>query len=290
MAVPNSRTWRAVSFALLLLGVGQQQVAHADANGSIAAAVGLTAADGSVRTQTGVRLSITAVPGAPDRVMAMSAPVQARMASIRECFASAMARSTGIEGQAEFELESTRHGAKVRVTVNETGDAQLASCMKSSLAHTALSALPRGSRALVGLYLSNPVAALQKRMLEAKPTAQVKISGGQAASEGGTQAGDVKFRVSSAAHSAKTVAGLQSDITANLAGLLDCRRKASKHGLASTGNVEMDLKLRAGAVGHSGTRSNLKRGAPECVENWLGKLDTASLADADVSLAISFAP
>ncbi|HEY6876832.1 MAG TPA: hypothetical protein VI299_02390 [Polyangiales bacterium] len=289
MAVPNARKWRVASLALLLLGVGTQSIARADTNGGITAAVGLTAADGSVRTQTGVRLSITAAPGAPDRAVAMSAPVQARMASVRDCFASAMLRSPAVEGHAEFEVEAARVGAKVRVTVNETGDAQLASCMKSSLAAASFAGVPRGSKARVGLYLSNPVAALQKRMQGAAPSAHVKIADGRAAGEGGTQAGDIKFKVSGAAQSAKTIGNLQSDITANLAGLLDCRRKASKHGDAR-GSVEMDLKLRRGALGHANTRSNLKRGAPQCVESWLNKLDTKRLDDADVQLAISFTP
>ncbi|MET0283944.1 MAG: hypothetical protein ABW352_05720 [Polyangiales bacterium] len=286
MAVPTSI--RAASFALLLLGAGSQRVAHADANGGIAAAVGLTSADGSVRTQTGVRLSINAAPGATDRVMAMSMPVQARMASVRDCFASAMLRAPGVEGFAEFELESTRVGAKVRVTANETGDAQLVSCMKSSLSRAQFSSVPRGSKARVGLLLSNPVAALQKKMQDAAPKAQVKVAGGRAASEGGTSAGDIKFRVSGTAQSAKTIGSLQTDISANLAGLLDCRRKASKHGEA-TGSVEMDLRVRHGAIDHENTRSTLKRGAPQCVEQWLGKLDSTKLADADVQLAINFA-
>jgi hypothetical protein len=284
---PRASTWRAASFALLLLGVGGHSVAHADANGGIAAAVNLTSADGSVRTQTGVRLSITAAPGAPDRVMAMSRPVQARMASVRDCFASAMLRSPGVEGRAEFELESTRVGARVRVTANETGDAELVSCMKGSLARASFAGVARGSRVRVGLELTNPVAALQKRMHEASTQAPVKVAGGRAASEGGTSAGDIKFRVSGAAQSAKTIGVLQTDITAHLAGLLDCRRKASKHGEA-TGSVEMDLKVRRGAIDHANTRSTLKRGAPQCVESWLSKLDAAQLADADVQLAINF--
>ncbi|HEX5660841.1 MAG TPA: hypothetical protein VFX59_26790 [Polyangiales bacterium] len=260
---------------------------HADAGG-IAASVGITSADGSVRTRTGVRLSITAAPGAPDRVVAMGAPVQARMASVRDCFASAMLRSPGVEGFAEFELESTRAGARVRITANETGDSELASCMRSSLSRAQFTAVPRGSRARVGLLLSNPVAALQQRMHESQMRAQVKVAGGRAASEGGTSAGDIKFRVTGTAQSAKTIGALQTDINANLAGLLDCRRKASKHGEA-TGSVEMELHVRAGEIDHANTKSTLRRGAPQCVESWLSKLDSKRLADADVQLAINFA-
>jgi len=288
MAVTSARIWRVLGTALLLLGVTTQE-AKADANGGIAAAIGLTAADGSVRTQAGVRLSISGVPGAPDRVLAMSAPVQARMGNIRECFAQAMLRAPTTEGRAEFELETRSHGANVRITVDETHDPALVSCMKSSLARGSFSGVPRGTRAVVGLYLSNPIAALQKRMHDGQPTSPVHmLAGGRAESEGGTQAGDIKFRVTGSAYAAKTIEGLQRDISGQLAGLLDCRRKAFRREREATGKVEVDLKLRDGELGHSTPRSTLKRSAPECVEQWLGKLDTSRLADADLSLAISF--
>ncbi|MDB4990199.1 MAG: hypothetical protein JWN04_5377, partial [Myxococcaceae bacterium] len=127
MAVPGARNWRVLATALLLLGASDASAplsVRADANGGgIAAAIGLTAADGSVRTQAGVRLSINVAPGAADRVYAMSGPVQARMTNLRECFAQAMARSATTEGRAEFELEAGAHGAaKVKLTVDETHD------------------------------------------------------------------------------------------------------------------------------------------------------------------------
>jgi len=221
--------------------------------------------------------------------MAMSAPVQARMGNIRECFAQAMLRSSTTEGRAEFELETTGRAARVKVTVDETGDPALIGCMKSSLARGSFSSVPRGSRAVVGLYLSNPIAALKKRMAEGQPTSPVHmLAGGRAESEGGTQAGDIKFRVTGSAYAAKTIEGLQRDISTQLAGLLDCRRKAFRRDRDNGGQVELDLKVRAGELGHGPSRSTLKRGAPQCVEQWLGKLNASSLADADLSLAISF--
>ncbi|MDB4971905.1 MAG: hypothetical protein JWN48_246 [Myxococcaceae bacterium] len=295
MASSGARKWRVLGTALLLLGAtipALPDSAHADANGGgIAAAIGLTAADGSVRTQAGVRLSISVAPGAVDRVLAMSGPVQARMSNLRACFSEAMLRSPTTEGRAEFELEAgSRGGARVKLTLDETHDAALVGCMKKSLAKVSLKSVPRGSRALVGLYLSNPVAALRKRMAAQAPVSSVRmVAGGGAESEGGTQAGEIKFKVSGAARSAKTIAGLQRDISSQLAGLLDCRRRAfRKERAAAHGRVELDLKLRAGKLAHGPTQSTLKSGAPQCVEQWLGKLDTASLADADLKLAISF--
>ena len=292
MAVPSARKWRVFATALVLLGSSTsavESVARADANGGIAAAIGLTAADGSVRTQAGVRLSISAAPGAPDRVYAMSGAVQARMPAMRDCFAQAMLRSPLTEGRAEFELEAAGRGAKVRITLDETQDAGLVSCMKGALSHSPLKGVQRGSRALVGLYLSNPVAALRKRMEQQPAPANTvrMLAGGRAESKGGTQAGDITFRVSGASKAAPTIAGLQRDISTRLAGLLDCRRRAFRREHEAVGSVEVDLKVRAGSLDHGAARSSLKR-APECVENWLGKLDTSRLADADVQLAINF--
>jgi hypothetical protein len=293
MAAPNAKKWRVLATALALLvgPVGSLcPRVHAD-GGGIAAAIGLAAADGSVRTQAGVRLSIDAAPGVPDRVYAMSQPVQARMPLLRTCFAEAMLRSPTIEGRAEFLLEAgSRGGAKVKVLADETHDPALIGCMKKSLTRVSLKGVQRGSRSVVGLYLSNPVAAIHRRMEQPASTSSVHmLAGGRAESLGGTQAGDIKFRVSGAAGAAKTIAGLQRDISGQLAGLLDCRRRAFRK-RESSGQVELDLKVRAGALGHGSARSTLQRGAPECVEHWLGKLDTSRLADADLSLAISFSP
>ncbi len=293
--VSRPRKWRvwaiAGALAPLLLG-NAVRVARADANGGIAAAIGLTAADGSVRTQAGVRLSISGAPGAPDHVMAMSAPVQARMPAMRECFAAALLRSPTTEGRAEFELEAGAHGAaKVRVTLDETGDPALVSCMRGSLARAALDRVPRGSRSLVGLYLSNPLAALRKRQAQtAQAAADVEmLSGGRAQSEGGTQAGEIKFRVVGSAYAAGTIAVLSRDVSTQLAGLLDCRRKAFRRGRDGNGSLEIELMLRDGELAHGTPRGTLKQGgAPQCVARWLDRLDTARLGDADLELAISF--
>lgn len=293
MAVRGARAWRALGLALLLgVPVTMSGRVRADANGGIAAAIGLTAADGSVRTQAGVRLSISPAPGAPDRVFAMSAPVQARMSILRGCFAAAMLRSPAVEGRAEFELEAAARGAaKVRVALDETRDPELISCMKGALSRTALKDVARGSRALVGLYLSNPLAAFQRKLREEPPaTAVTMLAGGRAESQGGTQAGEVRFRVIGSAYAARTISHLQRDIAAHLAGLLDCRRKSFRHAREASGEIAIELSLRDGALEHGKPRSSLRRSAGKCVAHWLDRLDTSRLGDADLELAISFSP
>lgn len=288
MLVIGARNRLFAGAALLLVAAASS--AQADAKGSIAAAVGLTAADGSVRTQAGVRLSISAPAGAPDRVRALSGPVQARMGELRECFAQAMLRTPTTEGRAEYELE-VGHRAKVRTVRDETGDPQLVACMKAALGRTAVSGVPRGSRALVGLALSNPLAGMKRRIERAAPEAEIEmLAGGLAASEGGTQAGEVRFRVTGSAYATPTIASVQRDLSAQLAGLLDCRRKAFRRDRDARGRVEVALKVRSGALAPGRPRSTLKQGAPQCVARLLTRVDAAHLADADLEVAINFAP
>lgn len=275
-----------------MLGLlGMSPVARADANGGIAAAMALTAADGSVRTQAGVRLSISAVPGARSDVRSLSQPVQARMSELRACFGAAMLRAPTTEGRAEFELEAGHHGARVRVLLDETHDPELVSCMKSSLARTQVARVPRGARAVVGLYLSNPLAGAKRRMAEAAPLPTVRmLAGGRAESTGGTQEGEIKFRVMGSAYATSTIAAMQHDISSQLAGLLDCRRKVFRRERDAHGTVEIALSVRDGTLRYERPRSSLRASAPHCVAQWLDRLDARQLSDADLALAISFAP
>lgn len=290
VAVPNKKpAARAIQIAgallTLALGVGEAQ---ADGNGGVTAAIGLTAADGSVRTQAGVRLSMGPVEGAPDRVMAMSGAVQARMPAVRECFSEAMRRASSTEGLTRFELESSgRVGARVKVVADETGDAALVSCMKQSLARSAFGSVPSGSRVLVGLYLSNPIAALHKRQADGAGPSVAMLAGGKAGSEGGTQAGEVHFRVQGSAYAADSIAALSRGVTTELAGLLDCRRKALRKERTSRADVALSLSVRDGALVEKRARGSSSK-ASECVTNWVERLQTTQLEDADLSLAISF--
>lgn len=291
MAVRAIKKWPTTLAAAALLSLPwlAPEPVGADANGGIAAAIGLTAADGSVRTQAGVRLSIAPLPGAPDRVVAMSGAIKARMPAVRACFAAAMARAPASEGMAEFAVEAAARGAaKVRVLRDETGDPKLVSCMSRALARATFGEVPRGSRALTGIYLSNPLAAMRRQLAERPPTRGVRmLSGGRAESAGGTD--DIKFRVSGSAYAAVTIASVADDMSTRVAGLLDCRRKAFRREREANGSIELGLTLRKGELAHTAPRGTAKASASRCVAKWLTALDASRLADADLELAVSFA-
>ena len=289
MAVVRPRKRSVFVAALMLLGAAGAAPALADANGRLATAMGLTAADGSVRTQAGVQLSISPLPGYPDRVVAMGAPVQARMPSVRQCFSAAMAKSSATEGVIEFDVEAARGGAaKVKVASDATHDPELVQCMRSALARAPFATVARGARSRVRLELSNPLAELRRQLAGKSPTENVRmLSGGRAESAGGTE--DIRFRVSGSAYAAPTIARVAEDMSTRIAGLLDCRRKAFRREREVSGSITLPVAVRHGELAPGTPQSTVKPAASRCVAAWLSQLDTKSLADADLELAVSFA-
>ncbi|MET0340850.1 MAG: hypothetical protein ABW252_07595 [Polyangiales bacterium] len=239
-----------------------------------------------MHTHTGVRLAISPAPGMPDHVVAMSAPVQARMGALRTCFTSAMQRSPRVGGSTEFELEAKGHATKVRVTREGTGDQALTQCMKRALARAYFARLPRGARARVGVQLNNPLAS--RAAAAPRQVGAVRmLANGKAESEHGMLEGDIKVRLTGAAHAVPTINRLQEDIATQVSGLLDCRRKAMRG--ESDFSIAIPLMVRAGSLEHGRPRvSEQAPRAPACVTEWLGRLDTKRLADADLELAIVF--
>ncbi len=260
--------------------------------------MGLSTADGSVRTQTSVRMSLSPVPGS-DFVMAMSAPVQARMGDIRTCFAEAMASNPRAEGRVVLQVDAASRGrAKAQITLNETGDPKLAECMRRALAQTDLHAL-KSTRAsiVVALDLTNPTARMRESMEKRRAVAQTvpvkTLGGGRVYSEGGTYAREVRFELTTSAFARPALERLHRDLNARLAGLLDCRRRATQRGMTGVGAIELGLTFNRGHARARTVRSELAdRTAPQCVSTWIDKSATRGAGaegPTEIALTVHFA-
>ena len=280
-----SLCWLAFSFA-----------AEAQASpGDLAAVMGLSTADGSVRTQTSVRMALSPLPGT-DSVLAMQAPLQARMPEIRACFVKAMSARAGVEGRVVVRVERKDHRhAKAKVTHNETGDPQLGACMERALARTDLRAV-KGLRSgvLVAIDLRNPNAKLRESVKAHRPKVDVKqIGQGRVRSVGGTQNGEVTFSLEASAYAREALIDLHNDMQARLAGLLDCRRKASRRGQPAEGTVSSTVTVNAEGVARSSRpKSTAPRGRQmsECVSNWIKRANRDRLKGVEADLVVAFSP
>jgi len=277
----------------LFLGLGSSTLAHAEP-GDIAAAMGLSTADGSVRTQTSVRMSLSPVPGRDD-VMLMSVPVQARMGDVRACFAQAMATNARAEGRVVVRVDAAGKGkASAAVTLNDTNDVVLGECMRKALSRTDLSSVksPKAS-VLVALDLTNPTARLREAMTRRAETAVVPVralAGGRVQAGGGTHEGEVRFELTTSAFARPELERVHRDLSSHLAGLLDCRRKASKRGMKVDGAIELDLRVEGGRAVRSRTvHSELTdRNAPQCVSAWFNKSLSAPNSATEIALTVHF--
>jgi hypothetical protein len=267
-------------------------IARAEAPGDFAASMGLTASDGSVRTQASVRVAL-APAGAIDFAARMRGPVQTQMSAIRRCFSEAMVRSSAVEGRAVFELEAAAKGKTRAATArDETGDPVMVECMRSALNETQLTGLPVGAKSLVTLVLTKPAAQVRADMERRARVVDVRmLDGGRAETNGATQQGEVQFALRGSAYATDTISVLHQRFANRLAGLLDCRRKASRRNRPAEGTVSLQVEVRDGEVAKVTTANNGvgDRGAPQCVTSWLKRGEQlASAGTANLTLDITF--
>jgi hypothetical protein len=279
---------------VLCLRLAQVSTAQAESPGDFAASMGLTSADGTVRTSASVRVALAPASGVGDFAARMRDPVQTQMGPIRQCFAEAMVRTAGVEGRAMFELEALPHGrARAATAKDETGDPQMVECMRTALTAVPLEGLPVGARSLVSLMLANPAAKVRAGMERRAQAASAvtMLEGGRAETHGATQQGEVEFAVRGSAYLASTLSEFHQDVSGRLAGLLDCRRKASHRNRPAEGTITFDVQMRDGKIARVSTKENgiTDRSAPQCVSKWLSKSDVHSAeSSANVELAVTF--
>ncbi len=238
-----------------------------------------------------MKLSVTPAKGSPDFAVQMGKPAAQQMSQVRSCFSEAVARTSGVSGQAVFEMEALTKGrARVKVVSNRTGDREMVACMRSSFASTVMPTnVPKGVRSLITVDLVSPTMGARATAQRAPSPVQM-LPGGRAESQGGTQQGEVQFRISGSASSRKAIEALHEDVSARFAGLLDCRRKSAVRNRPSTGTVTLKLAIDQGRVKRLRSKADRSVGhkAPACVNEWLDRADRSRLVPAELELAITF--
>ena len=255
--------------------------------------MGITSADGTVRTQAGVHLSVLA-PRETDmnRIESARGALQARMPEVRRCFSEAMMRSADVDGSVVITLTTQARGrVDSKLKQNPSGDTVMGECMRSALSLASLRNLPQNTELDATLTIDNPVARLRRKQAQRSVLEDVRmLGGGMAQSEGGTQAHEVAYRVVGSAYASHTIGGLNQQFQTRLPGLLDCRRKASRKSRSAEGRLELDVSIEAGRM-RVKTKSNSMndRRAQTCIGTWLSRVDASQLASAQLDVTVSFA-
>ena len=104
--------------------------------------------------------------------------------------------------------------------------------------------------------------------------------------------GEVRFDLHATKARRSTLEALHTHISDRLAGLLDCRRRASRQGRTPKGSLVMDVTTTGRAVKEVRTVSNGMRvgRAPTCVKKWLNGDEITPSKAGQVRLTLSFGP
>lgn len=255
--------------------------------------MGITSADGTVRTQAGVKLQLAGSVGmSTNQLDGVRNSLATPMAAVRSCFAQAMSRSPGVDGSVIVELTSPARGrVQARIKQNNSSDPVMAECMRSALSTSQTRSLPQGAKVEATLMVNNPIAKLRAQQAQRSVLKDVRmLSGGLAESSGGTAANEVGYRVAGSAYASQTIGELNQQLLTRLPGLLDCRRKSSRRTRTAEGKMSIDLSIDAGKISNVRTVDNSMndRRAAGCITAWLQRVDASQLATADLSLTVSF--
>jgi hypothetical protein len=282
------RALRACSFCLPLV---LASFAAADAPKPATSALALSDADGNVRAHAGVRLSMSGMPGTPDGTAAFQPIVRSRMGALRMCFTSALAQDGRAGGEVQLALQAGTAGKLVaKVVRGPARDAFLAQCAASALTGEVAPGTSRGSRVQVSVLFDNPVVRLgvvDPRMR----SAEVRTAhGGMVETTSATQANEVKLSLKAPRKADAALGKIGARANAQIAGLLDCRRKSSRRARPAHGTIEVSGQIQDGKVRNVQVHSNGvgDRKASACVSAWLTRLDVHDLERAPLLAAVTF--
>lgn len=249
-----------------------------------------------ITTRSDVRMSLESVPGtSATRLQLLGRAVGAGMTAIRECYGSVIEQRPAVTGTLRMRVALGERGApEVAVVEDGPSDRELVQCVSRVISRQPMADVSRPAAAIVVLLFENTAAAgaaETARRVEEASDVEVSREGGRPHVTG--QASGVDFVVRGAAdaddeHVAEAFRVLRSQI----AGMLDCRRRASRRGMDPTGQIDLRMAMRQGrAPEMTVVRSTVRdERAPICLERALERPQrrpTSGPAQLDVEIRFS---
>ncbi len=227
-------------------------LATAQGSGGVANS-GMGQGEARISSRSDIRLSMESMPGTSgSRVSALGARVGARMRQLRTCYTDVVSEHPTVTGTLRLRVLLDGDGAPaIEVDSDDTGSRALVRCISGALESLDHSGLRRPTHAVVQLELANSAAQgavrAASRASEARQVS-VEVDGdGNVSSTGGTPDGHVRFVVTGEGReSAGAVVAAHRALLTALPGLLDCRRRASRRGQSSAGEIRAVLTVRDG--------------------------------------------
>lgn len=253
-----------------------------------------------ITARSDVRLAIESERGTgSQRLEAIGRAVGTKMTEVRACYGRAVDADPTLQGwlRLRITVPAGRGRTTVEATDDRTNNARLSQCMMRAIRGADFSGIQGPAAAQVSLEFDNTAARGVTRMREGseqRVEQAVRVNAqGLAESEGGTGEGEVRFRLAAvAAGDNEAVTSFHRALASQVAGLLDCRRRAGRRGRNPGGTMDVALRINGRRV-QTATASNSTVGdanAPRCVQNALRQLPLQGTARGQVRLSITFAP
>lgn len=226
-----------------------------------------------VTTRANVRLSLESVPGTgAARLAHLGRAVGTAMPSVRQCYDRVIADRPGVAGTIRMKIDVDSRGRLgVDVEEDEIGESTLIRCISRVLTAQTVSRDLDGSAGMAVLELDNSAAAGVTRTEQAREEAfhavEVIQEEGHPVARG--IAPGVRFEVSAEAGVRdELVAEAFRVIRSQVAGMLDCRRRASRREMNPEGELRFRMRMRPrhrSELTQRGSTVHDER-APRCME------------------------
>jgi hypothetical protein len=282
--------------ALLVLAC--PDAVHAQGHGGVAGS-GMTDGAASVTTRTNVDLSLESAPGTgAARVAAWGTAMGGRMPAIRTCYEEVVASRPTVEGTLRMLMTLTEGRGGVHIEVSEDGvnDAPLVRCVRGVLDDVPTADLHRPSGAFAVMRFSNTASRAHEATAVAAAeadTVPITREGGVPSATGEAREGLMRWTVRGAADTSdEAISEAYRIARSQIAGLLDCRRRASRRERDPSGTLTFAVRMRAGRAADVTARESTVSDptAARCVTQRLERAPHRPAAAGSVTLEITFTP
>jgi hypothetical protein len=252
--------------------------------------------EAQISTRSDVRLGIESGPGTSgERLQAMARAVSDGLGPIRECYGRITAEDPSVVGTIKLRITLPGRG---RVQVARTDDSvnnrDIQRCVDRAFARANYGDVSRPANVFVRLDFGNTAAAgaaeVARRREEGARVEVTRNAEGQFQASGGVPNNEVRFTAT--ARSAEVAAAVHRALRSNIAGLLDCRRRASRRDMNPEGQIDLTLTIGRNGRGRLRTGNSTVQDtrAPTCVSRALSRVDWGRDAAGRSSVRLRFAP
>lgn len=254
---------------------------------------GMSQGHARIAARSDVTISLESVPGTSGaRIAILGRGVQGFMPRIRTCFADAVRLVPTTHGRLRVRLDLPAEGAATTSIVENTvGESPLVACVTGVLDDLTLEPAQRPAGAIVVLDFDSTAAqggdAVARSQAEADAVSVTREGG---VPQARADVAQVHIVVRGAAEASDAlIADAVRVVRAQIAGLLDCRRRASRRGANPEGVVRFDARLRPPSITltrPSATVADTR--APRCVQTAIERARRAPTESGQVQLEIHF--